>query len=452
MGSTQQSLVFLEHLLKYSFDEIFIADAEGTILYTSENTKDFFGMRSEEIVQQNAFVLEEKGILSPSVICKVLRTKKVEMVIQNSVMGRKLVVTGFPIIEQGSIIGVISFTRDITELEYLKRTNENVATQMRFYEQEIEMLKKEQDGKGLNLSGKMRDIFVIIEKICDLDVSVLLEGESGVGKNYVARKIHQLSNRKQEPFIEVNCGAIPEALIESELFGYEDGAFTGAKKGGRQGHFEAAGKGTILLDEIAELPLNLQVKLLSVLQNRTIQRVGSNEPINMKCRVICATNKDLQQLVVEKKFREDLFYRINVIKIEVPPLRERREEIPVLATEITEELNLKHHLQKELSANLISWMYLQDWPGNIRELRNYIERILITSNEDLVDIQAADNPVSSIEELTLADFLAKVEGAYIMKMFKKYPSSVKLAKKLGISQSTANRKINQFVTKDYSRT
>ncbi|KOS69764.1 Fis family transcriptional regulator [Lysinibacillus contaminans] len=440
-----RSNVFLQHLLKYSFDEIFIADTEGRILYASENSKDFFGMKSEEIVHQNAFDLEAKGILSPSVICKVLKTGKVEMVIQNSIMGRKLVVTGFPIVEFSAMVGVISFSRDITELDYLKRTNENVAAQIRLYEQEIEALKKEQSVTESSISGKMRDVFAVVEKVCDLDVSVLLEGDSGVGKNYIARKIHMLSNRNREPFIEVNCGAIPEALIESELFGYVEGAFTGAKKGGKLGYFEAAGKGTILLDEIAELPHNLQVKLLSVLQNRAIQRVGSNGQIDIKCRIIYATNKDLHQLVLEKKFREDLYYRINVIKIKVPPLRERREEIPVLVNAITEELNNKHHLKKVLSTNLISWMYLQEWPGNIRELRNYIERILITSNKDLVDIEVDENIVTSNEEPKLGDLLEKVEGDYIKMMYKKYPSSIKLAKKLGISQSTANRKINQYV-------
>lgn len=452
MESAHQSHVYFKEILKFSYDEIFVADMQGTVLYVSDNVKHFFGLEAKEFIGQNVFDLEDKGILTPSVSGKVLKSKQIETFLQDTRMGRKLVVTGYPIIENGVMIGAMTISRDVTELDYLKRINENVATQMRLYEQEIEKLKKNRSTFEINMSGKMRDVFAIVEKVCDLDVSVLLEGESGVGKNFIARKIHQLSKRRQEPFLEVNCGAIPEALIESELFGYEEGAFTGARKGGKKGYFEEAGKGTILLDEIAELPLNLQVKLLSVLQNRTIHRVGGHETIDLQCRVICATNKNLEQLVAEDKFRQDLYYRINVIKIEVPPLRERREEIPSLAAEITDDLNAKHQFKKELSTNLISWMYLQDWPGNIRELRNFIERILVTSNDDIVDLDASDTIEQSNTELTLADFLAKVEGDYIINMYKKYPSSVKLAKKLGISQSTANRKINQYIEKNSSQT
>ena len=291
----------------------------------------------------------------------------------------------------------------------------------------------------------MRNVLSIVEKVSCIDVSVLLEGESGVGKNFIAQKIHLTSNRKNEPFVEVNCGAIPESLIESELFGYEEGAFTGAKKGGKKGYFEAAGKGTILLDEISELPLNLQVKLLSVLQNLTIQRVGGSSIIKLNCRVICATNQNLQKLIAEKKFREDLYYRINVIKIAIPPLRERRGEINMLVTELLGEFNEKYNMNKEFSANMISWLNRQEWRGNIRELRNYIERILITSNENLIDVDLVGITPPQKAVMTLDKYIEMVEGDYIVRMYEQYPSSVKLAKILGISQSTASRKISQYV-------
>jgi len=254
-----------------------------------------------------------------------------------------------------------------------------------------------------------------------------------------------MSNRKDSPFVEINCGAIPESLIESELFGYEDGAFTGAKKGGKIGHFEAAGNGTIFLDEISELPLPLQVKLLSVLQNHTIQRIGANSIVHLNCRIICATNQDLQKLIAEKKFREDLYYRINVIKIAIPSLRERREEITQLSDDLLIEFNTKYAMNKTLSQNMIAWIRRQDWPGNIRELRNFIERILITSNEDIIDVDQIGITIPESDDLSLDEYIEKVESDYIRQMYEKYPSSVKLAKKLKISQSTANRKINKYI-------
>jgi PAS domain S-box-containing protein/TyrR family helix-turn-helix protein len=441
----QQSRLILETIIKYSFDEIFVTDADGTIIFSSESFKNFFGIDAKEIINQNVFALEEQGILSPSVTGKVLKTKKVETMIQETTMGRKIVVSAYPIFDYDQKLeGAISFSRDITELDYLKKTNDQVAKRMLLYEKEIEKMKNEQSSLSPTDFGKMRHVFSIVEKVSNLDVSVLLEGESGVGKNYIAQKIHQKSIRKTEPFIEVNCGAIPESLIESELFGYEEGAFTGARKGGKKGYFEDAGKGTIFLDEIAELPLNLQVKLLSVLQNRTVQRVGGNSIIHLNCRIICATNQDLQQLIAEKRFREDLYYRINVIKIFIPPLRERREEINVLVSELINEFNDKHNLKKELSTTMISWLSKQEWPGNIRELRNFIERILITSNDTIVDVDQV-GITNYQKDMTLNQYIEMIEGDYIIRMYEKYPSSIKLAKKLGISQSTANRKINQYI-------
>ena len=447
-----KSQLVLENIIQYSFDEIFVTDAEGNIILSSDSFKNFFGIDAKEIINQNVFVLEKEGVLSPSVTGKVLKTKKIETIIQETTMGRKIVVSGYPIINDNQeLLGAISFSRDITELDYLKKTNDQVAKIMLLYEEEIEKMKSGNAGSSSTILGEMRHVFSIVEKVSCIDVPVLLEGESGVGKNYIAEKIHRKSNRNDEPFIEVNCGAIPESLIESELFGYEEGAFTGAKKGGKKGYFEAAGKGTILLDEISELPLNLQVKLLSVLQNLTIQRVGGSSIIKLNCRIICATNQNLQKLIVEKKFREDLYYRINVIKIAIPPLRERRGEINRLVTELLGEFNAKYQMNKEFTSNMISWLNRQEWRGNIRELRNFIERILITSNENLIDVDAVGIKTSHEAVMTLDEYIGMVEEDYIVRMYEKYPSSIKLAKMLGISQSTASRKINQYVHKKPSQ-
>jgi len=442
----QQKDLILEHILAYSFDEIFITDSIGNIVYVSKRFMKLFGINQDEIINQNVYALEKQGVLTPSITGKVLQTEQIETIIQDTPMGSKIVVSAYPIFDENqSLIGALSFSRDITELDYLKQTNEQVAKTIALYKEEIKKMKDMKIASNNTNNEKMGKVFSIVEKVSSLDVTVLLEGESGVGKNYIAKKVHEMSNRKDSPFVEINCGAIPESLIESELFGYEDGAFTGAKKGGKIGHFEAAGNGTIFLDEISELPLPLQVKLLSVLQNHTIQRIGANSIVHLNCRIICATNQDLQKLIAEKKFREDLYYRINVIKIAIPSLRERREEITQLSDDLLIEFNTKYAMNKTLSQNMIAWIRRQDWPGNIRELRNFIERILITSNEDIIDVDQIGITIPESDDLSLDEYIEKVESDYIRQMYEKYPSSVKLAKKLKISQSTANRKINKYI-------
>ena len=296
----------------------------------------------------------------------------------------------------------------------------------------------------------MEKVMDVVSKVAGLGITVLLEGESGVGKNHMANIIHQMSPRSKEPFIEINCGAIPESLIESELFGYEDGAFTGAKKGGKKGYFESAGGGTLFLDEIGELPMNLQVKLLSVLQNQTIMRVGGSKRIGINCRIICATNQNLEEMIQKRQFREDLYYRINVVKVTIPPLRERREEMLPLIYEITEEFNTKYGMDKHFTPRMVTWLSQQEWLGNVRELRNFIEKVIVTTESREMGLETVEdlNEESSKQneqDLTLNEYLESVEKEFIIKMYKKYPSSIKLGKKLEISQSTANRKIQKYI-------
>src|SRR5699024_2668770 len=393
--------ILLKQIIKYSFDEMFITDDSGKVLLASESFQNVFGINIDEIVGKNVYDLEKAGILFPSSItARILQTMQMETTIQQTPKGRKIVVSGYPIFEAGELIGSICISRDVTELDYLKQTNEQVAETMHKYEQELEAIRLGRESEGTE-EKRMNKILALVKKVASLDVTVLLTGESGVGKNYIARKIHDRSNRKDEPFVEINCGAIPESLIESELFGYEEGAFTGAKKGGKKGYFEAAGKGTIFLDEISELSLNLQVKLLSVLQNYAIQRVGGHTIVHLNCRIICATNQNLQKLIEEKKFREDLYYRINVIKMDIPPLRERTAELDRLILELVEEFNEKYKTHKRLSKSLINWIRKQEWPGNIRELRNFIERIHITSNDEEITLEDVGVSKESDESVSL---------------------------------------------------
>ncbi|RST77283.1 PAS domain S-box protein [Siminovitchia acidinfaciens] len=438
--------ILLKGIINYSFDEIFIIDHKGVVSDVSPASADLYGVDSQDLIGQTVYDLEEKGILNPSVSIIVLKSKTIENRIQYTRTNKKVLVAAYPIFDKcGALANVLSFSRDITELEMLKEKNNQVAKTISLYEKELENLKKQ---KGLFYDHQEK-LMNLVEKVADLDVTLLIRGETGVGKTRFAQVVHERSFRKNMPFIEVNCGAIPETLLESELFGYEEGAFTGAKTGGKKGYFELAHNGTILLDEISELPYHLQVKLLSVLQNRKITRLGSDKEVYVDCRIICATNRNLEDLVTKGQFREDLFFRINVINIDIPPLRERKNEIKTLIDVFTEELNLKHGLNKSFSEELKVWMSQQQWPGNIRELRNYIEKTMILSNNEIITL--ADSSFNDAEkqkqELTLSEYMEAIESEYINKMYKKYPSSIKLGKALGISQTTANRKIKQYVQK-----
>ncbi len=449
MSMDKNVLLFLEHIVTHSFDEIFITDSEGSVLYVSPSSQELYGIEPGQIINRNVSELEKNGILTPSVTSRVLKNLKSEFLVQQTMTDRKAIVAAHPIFDEfNNLAGTISFSRDITELEHLKRRNEEIAKTILLYKQEIKELRDKNSEMLFSQNEKMSKVFDIVSKVADLDVTVLLEGESGVGKNRLAQTIHGVSQRKHSPFVEVNCGAIPESLIESELFGYEEGAFTGASKRGKKGYFEAAEGGTIFLDEITELPINLQVKLLSVLQNQAITRVGGYTKIPLRCRIICATNQSIEQMVKEQMFRKDLYYRINIIKITIPPLRERQEEINFLISQIRDEFNVKYSMNKKFSENLMIWLNKQEWPGNVRELRNYIEKTMITSNSDFIDLNTESlneqNSVLDWDSLTYADYMENIEKEFIMKMYQKYPSSIKLSEKLGISQSTANRKINKY--------
>ncbi|GEK35245.1 sigma-54 interaction domain-containing protein [Kurthia sibirica] len=451
MKLKEKNSLILSEILMHSFDEIFVVDHTGKIIYSTPQVEKLFGLTDIDMELDTIFELEKKGVFSPSVIVAVLQGKKEATVIQRTIDGRKRISAGYPIFDNDELIGAISISRDMTEFDYLKDENEQVANMLKQYQQENRALKLQMNRFFPTTNSKMLKIFDVITKVAAVNISMLLEGESGVGKNYLARFIHDLSPRAKEPFLEINCGAISENLIESELFGYEDGAFTGAKKGGKKGYFESAKNGTLFLDEIGELPLHLQVKLLSVLQSQMFMKVGGSKSIPMACRVIFATNQNLEQMVHNKQFREDLFYRINVVRIEIPPLRERKDEIISLIYDITNEFNLKYGRNNYFTADMIAWMSQQSWPGNIRALRNYIEKVMITSETEEIsrsekdELVATSDKSESTTEQSLKDYLENVEKEYIIQLYKKYPSSIKLGRKLGISQSTANRKIQKYV-------
>jgi TyrR family helix-turn-helix protein len=307
-------------------------------------------------------------------------------------------------------------------------------------------------------SPSMYNVIQLTGRLSDVDSTVLITGESGVGKGVIAKLLHENGSRRDHPFIKVNCGAIPENLIESELFGYESGAFTGSRKDGKKGLFETAEKGTIFLDEISELPLNLQVKLLQVIQEREITKVGGVESIPIDVRIISATNKDLMALVREGKFREDLYYRLNVVPISIPPLRERPEDIIPMIRIFLNLNNIKMKEHKEIDSKTIAILMKYPWPGNVRELQNIIERLVITTKGTVIlpenlpsfiyDNAGGIESVSIPAAKSLKDALDHAEREILLKAQEQYKTTRAMAKALGVSQPTVVRKLQKYQIAD----
>lgn len=297
-------------------------------------------------------------------------------------------------------------------------------------------------------SVKMQKIINIIQTISQVDSTVLLLGETGVGKTWLAKYIHDVSVRKKAPFVSINCGTLPASLIESELFGYEAGTFTGGKSKGKKGLFEIADGGVVFLDEIAELPFSVQAKLLEVLQEHTFRKIGGSKNIKVDIRIIAATNADLKQMVKEKKFREDLYYRLNVVPLTVPSLRKRPEEIIPLANQFVEKFNLKYNQNTILSPNMTEQFLTYHWPGNIRELENTIERIVVTQSEEALEEKKQQSSTELFRSNgsfpPLKEAKKEFEKRLILDAYKKFGTTYRTADALHVDQSTIAKKLKQY--------
>ncbi|MFZ5650118.1 MAG: sigma 54-interacting transcriptional regulator [Bacillota bacterium] len=445
----------LNAIIDSCHDAIVVADAQGNLERINKSYERISGIDRDSILGKNMTELEEEGIVSQSISLLVLQEKEPVTILQKLKTGREIFFTGTPVRdEHGNIIKVVSTGRDLTELNNLRAELERTKELSNKYYHELKQLKEQlgEQKKVIFSSEKMQNVAQLALKIAQVDSTVLVLGESGVGKELIARIVHSSSKRKNNPFVTINCGAIPEHLLESELFGYEEGAFTGAKKGGKTGLFEEAHQGTIFLDEIGELPLNLQVKLLRVLQEEEITPVGGVKPKKIDVRVIAATNAKLDKLVADKLFREDLYYRLNVVPVEVPPLRERKEDIIPLTFHFLKKFNRKYSLNKRVAPEVLDELIVYEWPGNVRELENIIERMMVTSNHDMInhdDLPAllrkereGHGLISIAKIMPLKDAVQMVEQILINRALKEYGSTRKAAKVLGINQSTVARKKN----------
>ncbi|WP_025749780.1 sigma-54 interaction domain-containing protein [Priestia megaterium] len=447
----------LKAIFETSYDVMYVSDGEGNTIRASSGCLELWGKKENELIGRNVIDLEKEGIYTPSITRLVLEQKKKVSAIQTTKEGRRLMVVGTPIKnEQGEVIRVINASRDITEVSQMQSEISEMKRLIAGYKQELMELKKDKTEKVklISYSKKMEKTLELARRVANVDSTVLILGESGVGKEMVANLIHETSDRKNSPFIKVNCGAIPENLLESELFGYEGGAFTGAKKEGKMGLFELANKGTLFLDEIAEMPLALQVKLLRVLQEREVMRVGGVKPVAVNVRIIAATNRNLHEDVQKGNFREDLYYRLNVIPLSILPLRERREDILPLASYFIEQFNQKYLTKKALSAETAEAFELYNWPGNVRELQNIVERLIVMSDgdeiqhlhlpEEITNLSSNKDKVQVLDILPLKECMEMAEKQLLRLAKQKYSSTVKIADALQVNQSTISRKLQKL--------
>lgn len=441
-------------------DGIVISDNRGIVLKANLAVEHLTGLSISDLVGKDLRQLTNAGVFINEPASFVARRQKSMVnLIQEYYTGKKLLVSASPIFNsEGVIERVVSYLCDISESTNVQEELEKARqiNNSHFHTESTEVRMQQALGhKIIAHSSTFLRTIELATRVAQTDSTVLILGESGVGKEVIAHLIYQFNKRREKgAFVKINCGAIPEELLESELFGYETGAFTGAKKEGKQGMFELAQQGVIFLDEIAELSLRLQVKLLRVLQEKEFFRLGSVKPIKADVQIITATNKDLLEAVKMKQFREDLYYRLNVVPIVVPPLRERWEDIVPLILLYLNLFNEKYKQSKFFSSECLKVMLSYSWPGNVRQLANLIERLVVTCAEQMIGVQDLPEeiiPPSSIsdrflnnEDLSLPQALADLEKEMVEWTMRRYGSTYKAAKVLGVSQSTVARCVKKY--------
>lgn len=453
----------LNCIIESSYDGILITDAEGNIIKANKAHERITGVRTEEVQGLNMGQLVRQGIYSKSVVAEVLRRGEPVTCMVRSKNQNQLLVTGNPVRnKEGEIYRIVINVRDMTELNQLKEELEASRELSERYQSELAQLRGRllrQEGLVFN-SPKMQELLEMALRIARVDSTVLILGESGVGKEVIAKLIHRNSNRSEGPFIPVNCATIPENLLESELFGYEQGAFTGASKDGKPGMFELAHNGTLFLDEIGELPLSFQVKLLRAIQEREIMRVGGSKPRSINVRIIAATNRNLEQMMQEGKFREDLYFRLNVVPLYVPSIRERREEIIPLVYSFKQKFSSEYGIKKEFAPEVFEIFLNYSWPGNVREIENLVERLLVTASGPVITLNSLPRQLlgdgdAHAPEVTIKGILPlkkatmELERQLISSALEQYGSTYKAARVLQVDQSTVVRKLKRLKSAGY---
>jgi len=445
------------------YDGIYITDGDGNTLYINSAYSRITGIKPEEVIGKNVSDLVRSGLYKNAVTPEVIRIKKqVNAMGESSRNGIKMLITGNPLFDkEGNVKKVVVIDREITDLLAMKAELEESQQKIKAVEdatikkkQEIEHLRSMQLNTNLiGNSVEMQQVIKQISQVANLDVTLLITGETGAGKEVVANEVYLQSSRNSGPFIKVNCAAIPATLLEAELFGYEKGAYTGAATSGKMGLFELADKGTLLLDEIGDMPIELQSKLLRVIQYKEIVRIGGIKPIKLDVRILAVTNCDLKELVKKGRFREDLYYRLSVFPIHIPPLRARAGDIEDLTRHFLSMYNAKYSKFTTFEREALEVLGHYAWPGNSRELQNIIERlVIICDSQAVISAEKVKNtlnielPFNELlnEELGLKQIVENLERKTIEKILKSCGSTRKAAKILKIDQSTVVKKAKKL--------
>ena len=439
-------------------DDMMVSDGNGIILRVSETYEKNFGFAHDSIVGKSAFDLEADGTFTPCITAEVIRRRKKISATQTINHTHKNVMTvGIPLFDaNGELKYAVCFnTVSMEQINTIQQNYRHLQDSLQQYTQEIAELRLRATATDLVVkSPAMQRLWTLILNTANTKANILITGETGVGKSAVAKAIHAISNRANGPFIEVNCAVLHENLIESELFGYEKGAFTGAASAGKIGKIELANHGTLFLDEIGELPPHIQSKLLQLIQEKTIERVSGTKRIELDFRLLVATNRNLEEEVQRGLFRSDLFYRLNVIRIHIPPLRQRKEDIVPMAHQFLARFCGEYNKSLTCSPRFLAFLEQYDWPGNVRQLENLMERLVITAQDPILDIPAlpleytadASAPAELLPGGTLAERMDAYEAQIIRDSYQRCGTTVAVARELGISQATAARKIAKYVT------
>jgi PAS domain S-box-containing protein len=447
----------LDAIIDSSSDGLWICDANARVTRINPASERINNIRASEVVGRTMQELLDQGFIDRSAALEALTTGTVVSQLQNR-EGRKLISTGTPVFDaNGAVIRVVVSERDITEIDNLQRElEEQEAIRDQFRSHMLEMRQADLESRRvIARSPAMVKALRQALKVSTVNSSVLILGESGVGKGLIADLIQKNSSRAEKPLIEINCGAIPESLIESELFGYEKGAFTGAHTSGKPGYLELADGGILFLDEIAELPQAAQVKLLRFLENGRVIRLGGTKARHLDVRILAATHRNLEEMVQQGSFRLDLYYRLNVIPIHVPALRERRDCILPLIRHYMDLFGERDSIRKRLTRGASDALLAYQYPGNVRQLMNICERLVVMTETDLIDLKDLPAEIAAgggvdpgpadawPEEITLQETLDSVERAVLKKALDKHGNQVRMAQALGVNQSTIARKMKK---------
>lgn len=448
------------HIFNNLQDGIFITDHKGVALWLNDTSTIQLGASRSKLIGKHVDELEKDGFFNPSVTKDVIKKRKTVSKVQES-LNRKYLATGKLVTIPGEKTEYILVqVKDITATVKASLKLKKAEDLLKKYWDELQQIKQKQP-KPLSkefiigTSKKHEQMMNLINQIAQYDATILLQGETGVGKSLIAEEIHLKSNRSNKPFLQINCGAIPETLLESELFGYKKGAFTGANNSGKIGLVESVDGGTLFLDEIAELPIALQPKVLQLVQHKSFIPIGASEVKKVDIRIIAATNENLFELIEERKFREDLYYRLNVVSIHIPALRERKEDIIQLIYHYFNRFTLKYGKNVTLAEELLVALQQYQWPGNIRELENMMERLVVTATSKIIDSASLPEHVLNLTNddhhvtytlngKRLQQYLDNIEKTIIQKAQMEFSSTRKAAQHLGLTQSSYMRRLKKY--------